>query len=113
MNKTPEHVARIQKFMENVIDEKSNNEDIVVHEAVEALGNLSQEHTISLLERFKDQTKTCEMIYQTTFLATSLIEWNKSTDFGKSEGVDMKARKFKTNDPAPPYKPGKYSVEEL
>ena len=99
--------------MEIVIDEKSNNEDIVVHEAVEALGNLSQEHTITLLDRFKDQSKTCEMIYQTTFLATSLIEWNQKTDFGKSEGIDMKARKFKTNDPAPPYKTGMYSLEQL
>jgi deoxyhypusine monooxygenase len=43
MNKTPEHVNRIQPFLEHVIDEANGYEDIVVHEAFEALGNMNKE----------------------------------------------------------------------
>mmetsp|Transcript_4427 Transcript_4427/g.7537 ORF Transcript_4427/g.7537 Transcript_4427/m.7537 type:complete len:112 (+) Transcript_4427:25-360(+) len=43
MNKSEEHVKRIQQFLEHVVDEKSGYPEIVVHEAVEALGNLSQD----------------------------------------------------------------------
>jgi hypothetical protein len=46
MNKSEEHVQEIQKFLEHVIDEKNGYEEIVVHEAVEAMGNLSHENTL-------------------------------------------------------------------
>jgi hypothetical protein len=42
MNRTPAHIEKIQVFLEEVIDEKNGHEEIVVHEAVEALGNLNQ-----------------------------------------------------------------------
>ena len=45
MNRSEAHIGKIQEFLEHVIDEENNYPDIVVHEAVEALGNLSQEHT--------------------------------------------------------------------
>jgi len=32
-----------------------------------------------------------------------LIKWNKETEKGKLEGIDLTKLKFKTNDPAPPY----------
>jgi uncharacterized protein YlzI (FlbEa/FlbD family) len=41
MDKTPEHISKIQEFLETVIDEKNGYKEIVVHEAVEALGNMS------------------------------------------------------------------------
>ena len=40
--------------MEDVIDEKNGHEEIVVHEAVEALGNMSQEKTLELLKKYED-----------------------------------------------------------
>lgn len=43
------------------------------------------------------------MLYETVFLARELINWNKSTDNGKSEGIDFKNLVYKTNDPAPPF----------
>ena len=32
-----------------------------------------------------------------------MIKWNKDTDQGKSENIDLKKLKFTTNDPAPPF----------
>ena len=43
------------------------------------------------------------MLYETCFLAKELIEWNKTTDTGKTEGIDFGELRFKTNDPAPPF----------
>jgi hypothetical protein len=43
------------------------------------------------------------MLYETVFLAKELINWNKATDNGKSEGIDFKQLVYKTNDPAPPF----------
>ena len=67
------------------------------------MGNLGEENTLELLKKYEDENKTTTMLYETCFLAKELIEWNKSTDAGKSEGVDVKQLKFKTNDPAPPF----------
>ena len=75
----------------------------MVHEAVEAMGNLNQEHSLNLLKRFEDQDKTSSMLYETVFLARELIKWNKVTDHGKSENLDFKSFVYKTNDPAPPF----------
>jgi len=41
MDRTQEHVEKIQAFLEYVVDEKNGFEEIVVHEAVEALGNMN------------------------------------------------------------------------
>ena len=41
MDRSKEHVDKIQAFLEDVIDEKNGYEEIVVHEAVEALGNMN------------------------------------------------------------------------
>lgn len=103
MNKTEAHVARIQKFLEHVVDETNNYPEIVVHEAVEALGNMNQEHSLNLLKRFEDENKTTSILYETCFLARELIHWNQTTNQGKSEKVDFSQLKFKTNDPAPPF----------
>ena len=103
MNKTDEHVKRIQTFLEYVIDDKNNYEEIVVHEAVEAMGNLAEENTLSLIQKYENENKTSSMLYETCFLARELINWKKNTDNGKSENLDFSSLKFKTNDPAPPF----------
>jgi hypothetical protein len=103
MNKTPEHVAKIQEFLEYVIDEKNGYPEIIVHEAVEAMGNMNQENSLMLLKRYEDEEKTTTMVYETVFLARELINWNKATDNGKTEGIDFKKLVYKTNDPAPPF----------
>ena len=54
MNKTPEHVAKIQAFLEHVIDEKNQYPEIIVHEAVEAMGNMNDQNSLELLKRFED-----------------------------------------------------------
>lgn len=86
-----------------MIDEKNGYQEIVVHEAVEAMGNLNQENSISLLKRYEDENKTTTMLYETCFLAKENILWKNATQDGKTEGLDMKKLIFKTNDPAPPF----------
>jgi len=103
MNKTEAHVAKIQQFLEMVIEEKNGYQDIVVHEAVEALGNLSNEVTLDLIKRFDDPEKTNVMVFETCFLAKELINWNKVTNHGQSENINFKELKFSTNDPAPTF----------
>ena len=88
MNKSPEHNSRIQKFLEQIIDEKAGFEDIVIHEAFEALGNLGQEGTVAPLKRYLENSKTCTMVQETCFLVDKLLEWNKATDNGKLEKYD-------------------------
>jgi len=73
MNTSPEHAAKIQPFLEKILSE--DHSKIVLHEAVEALGNLSMENSLKLLERFKDEKD--EILYETCFLTKKLIEWNK------------------------------------
>jgi len=41
MDKSPEHVKKIQEFLEKIVDPKNGYEEIVVHEAAESLGNMS------------------------------------------------------------------------
>ena len=101
MDRSEEHIAKIQEFLEHVIDEKNGYAEIVVHEAVEGLGNMSQEKTLDLLKKYEDHKST--MLYETCFLAKELISWKKATENGKTEGIDFKKLVYKTNDPAPPY----------
>lgn len=74
---------------------------IVIHEAVEALGNMNSENTLRLLKKFENEQS--EILYQTCDLTIKLIEWNQATDNGKSEGLDKLKYKYTTNDPAPPF----------
>jgi len=62
---------------------------------------LNQENTIKLLKKFENEQS--EILYQTCFLTTRLIEWKKDTENGKSEGLNLSKLKFSTNDPAPPF----------
>jgi len=73
----------------------------VLHEAVEALGNISYSNTEKLLDRFTAEKDG--MLYETCFLTKKLIEWRAATENGKTEGLDLTKLKCTTNDPAPPF----------
>jgi hypothetical protein len=47
--------------------------NIVLHEAVEAMGNIHEENTLKLLKKFENEKS--EILYETCFLTTKLIEW--------------------------------------
>ena len=64
--------------METVIDEKNGFKEIVVHEAVEALGNMSQEKSKELLNKYSNSNhKDSIMLYETCFLVIELIKWKE------------------------------------
>ena len=99
MNKSPEHFSMIEAFFEKIL--AMDYTKIVHHEAVEALGNLSYDHSLKMLERFSDEKDG--IVYETCFLTKKLIEWKQNTECGKSEGINLAKLKFATNDPAPPF----------
>jgi len=99
MNKTEEHIKKIEAFFEDILTK--DYPPIVHHEAVEALGNISHENTFKLLERFTQERDG--ILYETCFLTKKLIEWRADTDNGKLEGIDLTKLKCSTNDPAPPF----------
>lgn len=75
-----------------------------MHEAVEALGNMNDANTQVLIDKYRDSGKAIsEMVVETCELAQDLIKWNKATNMGKTEGIDLQKLKFRTNDPAPPF----------
>lgn len=101
MNDTEEHVAKIVPFLEMIISNEKYPE-IVIHEAVEALANMDDYSNDELLKRFENSEHSA-MVKETVDLARGLIEWNQSTEKGKTEGIDLSKMRIKTNDPAPPF----------
>ena len=75
---------------------------IIVHEAVEALGNLNDANTLKLLEKYRGSGKPiADIVEETCEVSLALIKWNIDTDKGRTEGLDLTKLKFRTNDPAP------------
>ena len=72
-----------------MIDDKNNFEEIVKHEAVEAMGNLAEQNTLDLIKKFEDEDKTSTMLYETCFLARENINWKNATQNGKTENLDF------------------------
>jgi deoxyhypusine monooxygenase len=99
MNKSPEHDSKILTFFEKIL--QIDYPKIVLHEAVEALGNVSREDNLKLLERFSGEKDG--ILYETCFLAEKLVQWRTKTNNGKLECLNLSKLKFTTNDPAPPY----------
>lgn len=100
MGKTPEQTTIIQTFLEGVLADEKHTK-VVHHEAAEAMGNLCQDNTLALLKKFENEPS--DILQETCFLSSKLIEWKKATDFGKSEGIDLQKLKCSTSDPAPPF----------
>jgi len=95
-------VDKIVPFLEMIID--GDYPQIVIHEAVEALGNMNNYDTLALLKKFeREDSPHTEMVRETVELARDLITWDRETDRGRTEGIDLSKRKIKTNDPAPPF----------
>ena len=118
MDNSPEHINVIQQFLTSLVEDETM-EDIVIHEAVEALGNLNDNNSVALIQKFTESDRQCgAMVIETCELAQAMLIWKKETNCGKSEGLDLSKLKFTTNDPAPPFNykdfPEKYgSVEKL
>jgi deoxyhypusine monooxygenase len=75
---------------------------IIVHEAVEALGNINDKNTLNLLEKYRGSGKViAEIVEETCEVSQALLKWNAETQNGKTEGLDLLKPKFHTNDPAP------------
>lgn len=76
MNRSAEHTAKITHFLEMVI-QNSDYPPIVIHEAVEALGNMNNYDTLALLKQFeKADSPHTEMVRETVELARDLLKWN-------------------------------------
>lgn len=76
----------------------------MVHEAVEALGNMNNYDTLALLKKFEQEDSPhTEMVRETVELARDLLQWNQETNNGQTEGIDLAKTRVKTNDPAPPF----------
>ena len=73
MNRSEEHVKRMQPFLEQVVNPESGYPEIVVHEAVEALGNISHENTEKLLGSNDVNHATNVMVQETCFLVKELM----------------------------------------
>ena len=102
MNNTPEHVEKITNFLEHLID--GDYPQIVIHEAVEALGNMNNYDSLALLKKFEaEDSPHTEMVRETVELARDLIKWNKDTNRGQTEGINFAKMRARTNDPAPPF----------
>jgi hypothetical protein len=60
--------------------------------------------SLALLKKFEaaDSPHT-EMVRETVELARDLLNWNKETERGLTEGLNLAALRVRTNDPAPPF----------
>lgn len=91
MNTKKENVDIIEPFLKKIISERKHS-SIVIHEAVEALGNISEDNLKDLLKQF-DEDKDDIIVKETCELALDLTQWRQETQDGKTEGLDMKSLK--------------------
>jgi deoxyhypusine monooxygenase len=88
--------AVVQAFLEKVVSEPSHS-DFVKHEAIEALEVFNEDLAMKVLEELKD--KQSGIVYETYYLKKKQIEWEKETDRGKSEGIEIEESLFDTKEP--------------
>lgn len=103
MNTRKENCDIIEPFLQKVLEERKHS-SIVIHETVEALGNLSPDNTREILAKF-DEEKDDMIVKETCELALDLTNWKQATRDGETEGLDLNKLKHITNDPAPPFNP--------
>jgi len=48
MDNSPEHIDLITGFLTDIVEDETS-EDIVIHEAVEALGNMNDNNSVELI----------------------------------------------------------------
>lgn len=99
---TNENKTEIEDFLyKEVFNKPSKWASIVLHEAAEALGNISNENNIRLLEKFLSYDD--EIIKETCELAIENLKWMRDTNNGETEGFDLSEKEYITNDPSPPF----------
>lgn len=113
---TQENKNEIQNFLnKEIFSVPTKWASIVLHEAAEALGNISDENNIILLKKFLNYED--DIIKETCMLAIDNLNWLKNTNKGKTEGFNEKNKYYCTNDPAPPFNYEKYpefkSIDKL
>jgi hypothetical protein len=102
MTNTPEHIKKITEFLEMLI--QGDYPQIVIHEAVEALGNMNNYDSLGLLAKLEQEDSPhTAMVRETVHLARDLLKWNKETNKGQTEGINLQKMRTRTNDPAPPF----------
>ena len=102
MLETQANKEEIQKFLyKEVFEEPKKYSSIVLHEAAEALGNISSENNVKLLQQFLDYED--DIIKETCLMSVENINWMTNTDKGQSEGLNNLKLIHHTNDPAPPF----------
>ena len=102
MIKFDENRREIERFINSeIFDHPKKWASIVLHEAAEALGNISNDNNIKLLEQFLNYDD--EIIKETCLLAIDNLNWMKNTNNGQTEGFDMSEKDYVTNDPSPPF----------
>lgn len=99
MDLPKKHQARVLSFLEKVVQDTAHS-DFVRHEAIEALEDISEEVSLKVLESLKEQQTG--ILYETYYLKKKQVEWQKATDHGKTEGINLKASLYDC-DPAPWY----------
>ena len=92
----------IESFLyKEVFEDPKKYNSIVLHEAAEALGNISSNNNKKLLEKFLDFED--DIIKETCEISVKNLEWLKNTDEGKTEGLNNLDLVYHTNDPSPPF----------
>lgn len=98
------NIQEIEKFCnEEIFNYPEKWASIVLHEAAEALGNISDNNNLELLKRFSNYKD--DIIKETCLLSIENVEWLNKTEQGKTEGLDRESdcRMYNSNDPAPPF----------
>ena len=97
-----ENKIEIENFLNReVFEDPKRFSPIVLHEAAEALGNISSDNNIKLLERFLNYED--DIIRETCEISVENLNWMKNTDNGLKEGLNNIKLQYNSNDPAPPF----------
>ena len=76
----------------------------MIHEAVEVLGNINNHDSLKLLSKLEaEDSPHTTMARETVELARDLLRWNKETNCGATEGINLAKMRVRTNGPAPPF----------
>ena len=102
MTASEQNKEEIQSFLyKEVFENPKKYEPVVLHEAAEALGNISSENNLKLLEKFLDYDE--DIVKETCEMSVENLNWMKLTNNGETEGLNKLSLIHKTNDPAPPF----------
>jgi hypothetical protein len=79
MTNSEAHNKKIQTFLEGIVE--GDYAHIIVHEAVEALGNINDQNTLNLLEKYRGSGKPiADIVEETCEVSQALLQWNLKTD---------------------------------